>query len=150
MPDDRPGPPAVEPVTPTDVGRTVLPASVGTVVVVDEDRREVQRIARMLGDAGYTTVAATDGRTALRDVFGSNVAPDLLVSAIEMTAMSGIELAARLSLARPGLRVLLLSSDPAAVERARSHAAMVHGVLQRPFTREDLERAVVAALERPG
>lgn len=146
MAHDRPGTPAAEPVTSTGVGAVAVPARLGPVVVVDEDRREVQRISRILGEAGHAIVSATDGRAALREVFGSNVEPELLISAIEMSAMSGIELAARLSLARPGLRVLLMSPDPAAVERALGHEAMVHGVLLQPFTREDLQRAVAAAL----
>lgn len=146
MPDDRPGTPAAERVSPTMVGGLAAPAQLGTVVVVDEERREVQRIARLLGEAGHHVIVATDGRAALREVFGSNVEPVLLVSAIEMSAMSGIELAARLSLARPGLRVLLMSSDPEALERARTHEAMVHGILLQPFTRHDLRRAIATAL----
>lgn len=146
MPDDRPGTPAAERVSPTEVGGLAVPVGLGTVVVVDEDRREVQRIARILGEAGHHVVVATDGRAALREVFGSNVEPVLLVSAIEMSSMSGIELAARLSLARPGLRVVLMSPDAAALDRARTHEAMVHGVLLQPFTRDDLRRAVAIAL----
>jgi len=146
MPDDRPGTPATERASSTIVGGLAAPVGLGTVVVVDEDRREVQRIARLLGEVGHHVIAATDGRTALREVFGSNVEPVLLISAIEMTGMSGIELAARLSLARPGLRVLLMSSDPDAVDRARSHEAMVHGVLLQPFSRGDLRHAAATAL----
>ena len=147
MADDRHGTPAAEHVTATDVDRTSTAAARGLVVVVDDDRREVQRISRLLGESGLAVIVATDGRAALRQVFASNVAPDLLISAIDMPTMSGIELAARLSLARPGLRVLLMSADPTAVERARGHEAMVHGVLLRPFTRDDLRRAVAAALD---
>ncbi len=146
MPDDRPGTPAAERDRPTSAGGLAARAQPGTVVVVEEDRREVQRIARVLTEMGHTVITATDGRAALRDVFASNVEPVLLVSGIEMSAMSGIELAARLSLARPGLRVLLLSSDPDAVDRARSHEAMVHGVLLQPCTRDDLRRAIAASL----
>lgn len=146
MPDDRPGTPAAKRASPAPAGRLAAPVTPGTVVVVDEDRREVQRIARILGEVGHPVIWATDGRAALREVFGSTVEPVLLVSAIEMAAMSGIELAARLSLARPGLRVLLMSADPDAVDRARSHEAMVHGVLLQPFSRDDLRRGVAAAL----
>ena len=112
--------------------------ALGPVVVVDEDRREVQRIARLLARPA-TAVIARDRRTS-RPAPGLRLerrARACSISAIEMTAMSGIELAARLSLARPGLRVLLMSSDPAAVDRARSHEALVHGVLLQPFTRDD-------------
>jgi CheY-like chemotaxis protein len=146
MPDDRRGTPAAERVSSTKVGVPAVPVGLGTAVVVDEDRREAQRIGRLLGEAGLHVVVATDGRAALREVFGSNVEPVLLVSAIEMSSMSGIELAARLSLARPGLRVVLMSPDSAAVNRARTHEAMVHGVLLQPFTRDDLRRAVAIAL----
>jgi len=116
------------------------------VVVVDDDPAIVARIARILAEAGYPTITATGGRSALRQVFGSSLAPMLLVCAIEMLEMSGIELAARLTAMRPGVRVLLISADPRSVERAREHLPLVHGVLLKPFSPAELAEAIASAL----
>ncbi len=60
--------------------------------------------------------------------------------------MSGIELAARLTAARPGVRVILMSADPQVAERARAHVAQVQVVLLKPFTDQELQAAAAVAL----
>jgi two-component system cell cycle response regulator CpdR len=147
MTDDRPGVPALDGSAPSR-GPTAprAPAGASPVVVADDDRANVARIARILGEAGHPVFLATGGRSALRQVLASSVSPALLVCAIEMHEMSGIELAARVSAARPGVRVLLLSADPRSVELARDRTTLVHGVLLKPFTTDELWAAIRAAL----
>jgi CheY-like chemotaxis protein len=147
MSDDRPGTPAVETHAPVQTeGDADTLTSRRAILVVDADRAEAERAARILGDAGYPVTAATSSRSALRQVFASSVAPGLLVCSIEMPEMSGIELAARLTAARPGMRVLLLAVDPASIDRARDHSSLVHGALLKPFTSDGLREAVAVAL----
>ena len=147
MSSDRPGTPAkgTHARVATDVG-VGAPADRGPVVVVDGDRAECSRVARTLADAGYTIISAPDGRAALRQIFGSTAQPSLLVCVIELPGMSGIELAARMSAARPGIRVVLTSADPAAVDRARQHTPLVRAVLLKPFTADALRTAAADAL----
>jgi len=152
MSEDRPGTPATETrAHPTTEGgptlhATGLPASRRPIVVVDDDPASAARIGRILVEAGHPTITATGGRSALHQVFGSSVEPVLLICAIEMSEMSGIELAARLTAARPGVRVLLISADPRSVERARAHLPEVDGALLKPFSSDELRGAVTAAL----
>ena len=117
------------------------------VVVVDGDRADCSRASRVLGEAGFEVISAVDGRAALRQVFATSETPSLLVCAIELPGMSGIELAARLSAARPGVRVILMSPDAAAVERARRHTGLVRAVLLKPYTSDALRSAVAVALD---
>ncbi len=147
MSSDRPGTPAKGPHAhvATDVG-VGTPAVRGPVVVVDGDRAECSRISRTLADAGFAIISAPDGRAALRQIFGSSAQPSLLVCAIELPGMSGIELAARMSAARPGIRVLLTSGDPAAVDRARQHTSLIRAVLLKPYTTDALRAAAASAL----
>lgn len=135
MAGDRPGTPAVG-------TRTAH----GPVVIVEADQREVARLARIATESGHPVISATDGRTALRQVFESSVAPVLLLTSIELPMMSGIELAARLAADRPGVRVILLSADPAAVERARAHTGLAQAVLLQPVSASDLRVAIAKAL----
>ena len=135
MAADRPGMPAV---------RTRTDSTL--VVVVHSDRREVARIARIAAETGHAVISATDGRSALRQVFESSIVPSLVLTAIELPVMSGIELAARMTAARPGLQVILLSGDPAAVDRARAHPGLAHGALLEPVDAAALRNALTAAL----
>jgi DNA-binding NtrC family response regulator len=135
MADDRAGTPAVG-----------THADTRLIVVVDADRREVARLARIVTDAGHPVISATDGRSALRHVFDSSVAPSLLVTSIDLPIMSGIELAARMAAARPGLQVILLSPDPQTVERARDHPTLARDVILQPVSAASLRDAIAAAL----
>ena len=147
MAHDRPGMPATGPDHRLVPEAGVSPrATPGLVVVVDGDRAECGRASRMLGEAGFEVISAVDGRVALRQVFATSVTPSLLVCAIESPGMSGIELAARLCAARPGVRVILSSPDAAAVERERLHTQLVQAVLLKPFTSDALQAAVAVAL----
>lgn len=147
MSDDRPGTPANGPRTqPSPEAGIASRPPRGPVVVVDGDRAECSRACRVLGDAGFEVISAGDGRAALRQVFATSETPSLLLCAIELPGMSGIELAARLSAARPGVRVILTSADAAAVERARQHTPLVRAVLLKPYTTEALRAATVEAL----
>lgn len=147
MPNDRPGTPAKGPhVQLASAGLAQTRAARGQCVVVDGSRAECSRASRILGEAGFEVISAVDGRVALRQVFGSSEQPRLLVCEIELAGMSGIELAARMSAARPGVQVLLTSSDPAAVERARQHTPLVRAVLLKPYTSDELRAAASAAL----
>jgi len=152
MSEDRPGTPAAETLAhEATEGATRLPATHPPttrrpLVIVDDDAPGVARIARILAEADQPVITATSGRSALRQVIESGAEPGLLICAIEMPEMSGIELAARLTAARPEVRVLLMSADPRSVERARERLTLVHGVLLKPFTPDELGVAVAAAL----
>ena len=147
MSPDRPGTPATGPETQLvpDPGVSSHAAR-GPVIVVDVDRADCSRASRLLGDAGFDVISAMDGRSALRQVFATSGQPSLLLCAIELPGMSGIELAARVTAARPGVRVILMSADAAAVERASQHAQLVQAVLLKPYTTEGFRAAVTAAL----
>ena len=55
-----------------------------TVVVVDDDPAIRSFVASALRASGYEVVTASDGRAAMRLVFGSSTTPALLLSDIEM------------------------------------------------------------------
>jgi CheY-like chemotaxis protein len=95
---------------------------------------------------GYTVLEAADGAEALSRSSGHAGAIDLLLTDVAMPGIGGVELARLLLIARPGLRVLYMTGfDPSAAEGDVSgHVA--GRTLLRPFTSEDLGRAVREAL----
>jgi two-component system, cell cycle response regulator CpdR len=115
------------------------------ILVVDDDPTVLGFVERALHTHGFDVLAAPGGKQALRTVFGTSPGPDVLISDIEMPGMSGIELAARLMAARPGLRVILMSGSPGSVALARERPGLVSAVLAKPFTVEELIAAVAAA-----
>ena len=89
---------------------SVAPAGGDETVLVVEDQPEVRRLATtILKKNGYRLLEAANGTEAL-GIAGEFHAPiDLLVTDVVMPAMTGRELASRLQVSRPALKVLYLS-----------------------------------------
>lgn len=130
-PDRRPSPSAAAP----------------RILVVDDDPSVRRFVTRVLRRAGAEVTEAGDGREALRAIADGRAKPALLVTDIEMPAMGGIELAARATALRPGLRVVLMTGSPASAETARQHASQVESVLLKPIGPAELLRAI--GIEEP-
>jgi CheY-like chemotaxis protein len=99
---------------------------------------------RLLQGKGYRVSEATDGATAL-EALEMRGPPDLLLS--DVVLPRGIDGYALASLAReryPGLRVLLMSGYPR--DALASTDSSDIKLLQKPFTRVQLHRAVEDAL----
>jgi DNA-binding NtrC family response regulator len=118
------------------------PGSARAVLVVDPDANIRSGACRALEDAGMVAVGAADGRTALRLIAADAVRPDVLLTTIELPAMSGIELAARILAMRPGVRVVMMTGDPNRAAAARDHRSIVATVLMQPLDRAELVSAV--------
>jgi signal transduction histidine kinase/CheY-like chemotaxis protein len=115
----------------------VAPEGRGEAILLVEDEEQVRELARtVLQEAGYEVVAASHGVEALRLADTLDRPLHLLLSDIAMPGMNGYELAERLRLMRPGLRILLMSGHaPAAVGQA---GAPVAPILEKPFDRVTL------------
>jgi signal transduction histidine kinase/ActR/RegA family two-component response regulator/HAMP domain-containing protein len=125
------------------------PSFAGTeTVMVVEDEPVVRSLAvRALVDQGYRVLQAPDGQAALTTSRAFEGEVHLLVTDVVMPGMNGKELADRLAVERPGLRVLYVSGYT-------DHAVVRHGVLQegiaflsKPFDLRDLVRTVREVLD---
>src|SRR5262249_34242351 len=112
-----------------------------------EDERIRALTEQALLGRGYKVLCAGDGREALGVAHANEGRIDLLVTDVVMPSMGGAELAARLTAAVAGLRVLYLSGHT-------EDAMLRHGVreeqvafLQKPFTLSDLARKVREVLD---
>ena len=116
-------------------------------VLVAEDEATVREfVARALGLAGHHVTAVVDGGEALEAL--DKAAYDLLLTDIVMPVMDGIALALRVARDYPGLPVLLMSGYPKERQRAHNIDVLVHDVLAKPFTLDELQKAVAKALAR--
>src|SRR5262249_47229170 len=99
--------------------------------------------------SGYTVLGASRGDEALRLSERHAGQVDLLVTDVIMPGMSGRDVADRLAVLRPGMRVLYVSgyTDGAIVH----HGVLEPGVnlLQKPFTPSVLAERVRQVLDAP-
>jgi CheY-like chemotaxis protein len=118
-------------------------AATGDLVLVVDDEPEVRAwVGRVLDRAGIPSVIVASGKEALRLVLEDRVRPATVVTDIEMPGMTGIELAARLLAARPGIRVVMMTGDPERAAAARDRTTIVATVLLKPIEMADLLAAV--------
>ena len=120
-----------------------------TVLVVDDDRGVCELTARILGQYGYRVLTAHSGEEALQqaDAFSADI--DLLVTDVVMPKMSGWELARRLQINRPGLKMIYMSGH-ADVSANGEKPLVLALTLCKPFTPHDLVFRVREVLNSVG
>jgi CheY-like chemotaxis protein len=106
--------------------------------VVDDDPAVLEFVERVLRRAGAEVIAVGSGGAALRAIADGVSNPTTLLTAIELPAMTGIELSARVTALRPGIQVVMMTADPASAEAARERPDLVAQVLLKPVTADDL------------
>ena len=117
------------------------------VLAVDDDSLVLLNMVAMLEDLGHTVFSATSGRQAL-EILRRGAAVDLMVTDQAMPEMTGAMLVEAARNERPNLRVILASGYD---ELPRGTGVDIVK-LAKPFSQDDLERAVAEALrsEPPG
>jgi len=121
-----------------------------TVLLVEDDEAMRDLSERLLTGLGYAVRTAVDGPAALA-VLESGERVDVLLTGIVMPGgINGPELARRARAGRPGIRVVFMSGyGGGGTERVKAPDPG-EAVLQKPFRRADLARAVREALDARG
>lgn len=116
-----------------------------TVLLVDDTESLRDMIHRVLTGFGYTVLLARDGAQALEVSDGHPGRIDLLLSDVVMPGIGGPELAVRLRMRRPTMRVLLMSGydEHSLASGAGSYASFI----AKPFRPEALGRRIRELLD---
>lgn len=115
-----------------------------TVLVVEDERLVRELTRRILSDAGYTVLDASNGAEAIRVAAAHGSDIHLLLTDVVMPGMSGRQLARQLVESRPALRVLYTSAYFDEMVGGGAEA----DVVAKPFQRETLLQRVRLALTR--
>jgi len=110
------------------------------ILVVEDNPAVREFIVRALSLDGYDLAAAIDGRQALDMLEMDRF--DLLVSDIVMPNVDGIELAQKASMEYPNLKIVMVSSYSQVRVRAHNLDSLVHRVVAKPFSLEEICEAV--------
>jgi len=135
--------------TPVLGAATVRTAAVPRTVLVVEDEADVRTVVRrQLESMGHRVLAAEGATEALLLVQGPG-APDILLTDVVLgSGMDGIDLAAQAKTARPDLAIVFMSGY-LAVEEAQQRIRLTGAsLLSKPFTADQLDRVLGAAIER--
>ena len=116
-------------------------ADTETVLVVDDEEAVRRFVERVLHEAGYRTTLASDGPEALEAA--ARLGPfDLLITDVMMPAMTGHELARRLRLNEPKLKILYLTGYSDRLFKDKVTLWEDEAFLDKPCTMKSLLEAV--------
>jgi two-component system, cell cycle sensor histidine kinase and response regulator CckA len=134
--------------------REILPAALVTggteTILVVEDEPVLREMARnILENYGYKILEAISGRDAL-DIWNRNVNHiDLLLTDMVMPeGVSGVDLAEKLLVARPGLKIIFTSGYTADEVSPEVLARMHAQFLQKPYSHAGLAKIVRDSLDK--
>jgi putative two-component system response regulator len=118
---------------------------VTTILVIDDEPVIRELIAEILADAGYDVVTAVDAEAGLARL--EETAIELVVSDIVMPGLSGLDLLAEVGRRRPSLPVVLVTGAGTHAMLSDALAGGAAGLVMKPFSHAELQRAVATALE---
>jgi CheY-like chemotaxis protein len=98
-------------------------------LIVDDDPSIRYMLSRVLLDEGYQTLAAANGREALKAVADQDV--DLVLLDLKMPGLNGQETLQELAVLRPGLPVIIMTAYPG--HQGKGPLAGISALLQKPL-----------------
>ena len=116
------------------------------VLVVDDEEPVRNLLQRVLKEAGYDVVTATNGQEALDKVSQLNVGVVLLD--IKMPGMSGIEVLQQITTNWPETCVVMATAAGDAQTAVEAMKAGAYDYITKPFDRDDVVRKVQKAIEK--
>ncbi|MEW5704213.1 MAG: response regulator [Pseudomonadota bacterium] len=117
-------------------------------VLIAEDEESVRQfVARALTHGGHEVTAVENGLLALDRLMAEPF--DLLLTDILMPGMDGIALALKVAKENPEVKVVLMTGYAAERQRAHNLDALIHQVVSKPFTLQEICRIVEETLAAP-
>ena len=116
------------------------------ILIAEDDDMIRELVVRALDEDGHELTAADDGAAALEALNRQNGKFDLLLSDVKMPVMDGIALALAAGRDHPDLAIMLMTGYADQRERAHGLDALVHDVIAKPFSVDQIKGAVREAL----
>jgi CheY-like chemotaxis protein len=119
------------------------------VLVVDDDEFQRKLLARMLGDAGFETLAAESGVQALAQM--GKQRPDIVLMDIDLPDLDGVQTTQRIKAVEhlAGIPVLMITGHSDKDMVMRSFKAGAAGFLVKPFNKDVLLAKLASCLDAP-
>ena len=116
-------------------------------ILIAEDNDDIRGlVVRALSDDGHDLVATENGVAALEALNQHSGDFDLLLTDVKMPLMDGIALALAAGRDHPDMAIMLMTGYADQRERTHGLDALVHDVIAKPFTLEQIKGAVREAL----
>ncbi len=118
------------------------------ILVAEDDEAVREFIERALTHRGHEVTSTDDGIGALQALGRETF--DLLLTDIVMPELDGIALALKVSKDYPDIPILLMSGYAAERQRAHNLDVLIHRVISKPFTLDEICTAAEEVLDAAG
>jgi hypothetical protein len=122
-----------------------MPETTCRVLIVDDEESIRSLVHRVLDEAGYETIVASNASEAI-ELFKDHGGCDLLLTDLIMPEVTGDELARRLRLLRPDLKVLYLTGYSETLFSKKSTLWDGEAFLEKPCSIKAINQAVALLL----
>ena len=116
------------------------------ILIAEDDDTLRDLVVRALNADGHELTLANDGAAALEALNRKGGEFDLLLTDVKMPVMDGIALALAAGRDHPDVAIMLMTGFAEQRERAHELDALVHDVIVKPFSLEQIKGAVREAL----
>jgi CheY-like chemotaxis protein len=116
------------------------------ILIAEDDAAIRNLVVRALGEDGHELTAAIDGAAALEILQQQQGDFDLLLADVKMPVMDGVALALAAGRDHPDMPIVLMTGYADQRERAHGLDALVHDVIVKPFSLDQIKGAVREAL----
>ena len=116
------------------------------ILIAEDDDAIRGLLVRALAEDGHELTATADGVDALAALDRTNGDFDLLLTDVKMPTMDGIALALAAGRGHPDVAIMLMTGYADQRERTQPLDALVHDVITKPFSVEQIKGAVREAL----
>jgi CheY-like chemotaxis protein len=125
----------------------IAPRHEGTTVLLVEDDEVFRSLTRqMLEEHGYRVLTAKDGKSGLETIQANDGSVHVVLTDVVMRGVSGPEMVRKLRQSHPGIRVVYMSGYTGELIAERDVLDTGIALLEKPFTRAALLKAIDAAL----
>ena len=116
------------------------------ILIAEYDDAIRELVMRALDEDGHELTGAADGAEALDVLSRRDGEFDLLLTDVKMPVLDGIALALAAGRDHPDVAIMLMTGYADQRERAHGLDALVHDVINKPFSVEQIKGAVREAL----
>ena len=116
------------------------------ILVAEDDAVIRELVVRSLNEDGHELTMASDGAAALDALNRYNGKFDLLLTDVKMPDVDGIALALADGRDHPDIAIMLMTGFADQRERTHELDALVHDVIAKPFSVDQIKGAVREAL----
>ena len=130
----------------TEVEETVLPGSGERVLFIDDEPMLCSSAEKLLSRINYVVTTKTNAAEAIKLFRADPTAFDLVITDLTMPGMTGVDVAAQVLLARPGMPLILATGFNANWTLDALRKLGIHDLVMKPLSLATLSTRMRSAL----